>query len=622
MAGATGRWFAGLALSGVLHIGAAGLYFSTHTLEEAPDQPKQQSRLQLDTVTAPTQEAEAKTPDSTDAEEEETQSTFLGAGAVPETDAIDLNVEAHSAQTASPLTGDQASALRPIGGTVTETIASTETIENARLPETQSVTAALPDAGKATEQSISSEAIASKTASSAQVSASQMSAVAMAPTPLDVAIKPAEQAPKAEVTQASAIPQAKAQTTSPVSESIAEATPTTQTALSASSETDTAKPLTASGAIAQAANVQATVLPEVSTVAERSPPITAAASTRISSSRPASASTPIAEIPKKQVAASTPDTEQASVGQAPSIDAPLSEAGGASALESPNQSVEAVQPELPAASATAQTAWRFGDRLVTDKAALDTIQAFMNPQAPEAIGVRDDLSQVLTDIECARVSATFLPETGELEMRGHIPDPALQAPLLEAMRQSVGEGIPVKANLLHLPAPQCGALTGIAQVGLPQSTDQFTNSRLIGASAHARAYNYAEGQRLQFDLVAPDYDSYIYVDYFNASGEVIHLTPNEFVALELAVAKDTFGIGKDRPGRPGLRITIGPPYGQEIAVAFASSHPLYEGLRPIVEPAVPYLDYLQGRVSKARAANPDFKGEWVYFFITTAPATQ
>jgi hypothetical protein len=82
-------------------------------------------------------------------------------------------------------------------------------------------------------------------------------------------------------------------------------------------------------------------------------------------------------------------------------------------------------------------------------------------------------------------------------------------------------------------------------------------------------------------------------------------------------AQASFGIGKE-----GLQLTIAPPFGQEIAAAFAASEPLYDGLRPIQEPAAPYLAFLQERVREARAKNPDFKGEWVYFFITTMPATQ
>ncbi len=281
----------------------------------------------------------------------------------------------------------------------------------------------------------------------------------------------------------------------------------------------------------------------------------------------------------------------------------------------------------PSEATTAALAWNFGERIVTDPTSLAVIQAFMAPadlatSDANAGDVRDGLAAILTGVDCARLTATFIPETGALELRGHVPDPAMQAPILNALREQIGAGIPVTGNLLHLPRPQCGALSGIANAGLPQSTDQLTNALLVGDNAQAREYGFTEGQRLAFDLTAPDYDAVVYVDYFDADGQVIHLVPNETVPLVAHPARSGFGVGTDSAGKPGLDITIGPPFGQEIAVAFAASAPLFEDLRPLVEPADAYLADLKTRVAEARAADPGFKGEWVYFFITTSPATQ
>jgi hypothetical protein len=38
-----------------------------------------------------------------------------------------------------------------------------------------------------------------------------------------------------------------------------------------------------------------------------------------------------------------------------------------------------------------------------------------------------------------------------------------------------------------------------------------------------------------------------------------------------------------------------------------------------VEPAAPYLAFLRDAVARARAAHPDFRGEWFYFISETAP---
>jgi hypothetical protein len=272
---------------------------------------------------------------------------------------------------------------------------------------------------------------------------------------------------------------------------------------------------------------------------------------------------------------------------------------------------------LPAIKSTASLAWS-GDGAM-DPVSLAAIQAFMQPgdATQNTDTVRDGISALLASVPCARLQTTFIPETGELQLRGHIPDPDMRGPILAALTDQVGTAIPVSDELLILPRPQCGALSGIASVGLPQSTDQITNPRVVGPSGFARNYTYTSGQRLELDLNAPDYDGYIYVDYFTADGNVLHLQPNTLVPLEFAQAKSQQSVGKIRDNKPFLELTVSPPFGQEIAAAFASSVPLYDDLRPIQEPAAPYLEFLKNRVATARANNPDFKGEWVYFFIST-----
>lgn len=267
---------------------------------------------------------------------------------------------------------------------------------------------------------------------------------------------------------------------------------------------------------------------------------------------------------------------------------------------------------------TATLAWS-GSGGVTDPVSLKAIASFMRPQsaAAQADGVHDGISSLLSSVPCARMQAEFDPKTGSLDLRGHVPDPTMKAPLVAALQAQVGSGIKVKDALMILPRPQCGALTGIAAVGLPQSQDQLTNPRLIGPDAQARTFSYVKGQAMVLDLTAPKYAAYIYVDYFDAGGNVIHLIPNDRVPLKLHKANSTLHVGAGGPNTPHLSITVGPPYGQEIAVAFAASDPLYHGVRPLREPAGPYLAWLKKRVATARAKDPNFKGEWVYFMVRT-----
>ncbi|MCB1340267.1 MAG: DUF4384 domain-containing protein [Pseudooceanicola sp.] len=231
--------------------------------------------------------------------------------------------------------------------------------------------------------------------------------------------------------------------------------------------------------------------------------------------------------------------------------------------------------------------------------------------------LRDGLSSLLSQVPCSRLQVAFDPDTATLQLNGHIPEAGLAAPVLAALQSQMGSDIHVSDDIRILPRPQCGALSGIADVGLPQSNDQSTNPLLIGEASQARNLDFVKDQRLWFDLTAPEYDAYVYVDYFDADGNVIHLAPNDQVPLALSPRDTSLTVGTRLDTDTGLKIVIGPPYGQEIAVAFAASERLYDGERPLVEPAAPYLDFLKSRVAALRAQHEDFKGEWVYFFVTT-----
>lgn len=254
-----------------------------------------------------------------------------------------------------------------------------------------------------------------------------------------------------------------------------------------------------------------------------------------------------------------------------------------------------------------------------DPTSLTAYNQFLDPGA-EGEALRDGLGGVLASLPCARVQLSFDPETATLDLRGHVPEDSVRAPFLAALAAEMGADITLADNLRLLPRPQCGALAGIADVGLPQSTDQLTNPLLIGADAHARTLAYAGGEQLFFDLVAPDYPAFVYVDYFDAGGDVLHLMPNDLVPLAQAMPKAGLRVGAKEETDPGLRILVAPPYGQEIAVAFAASHPLFppDTSRPLQEPAGPYLAQLKQAVATARSTHADFKGEWVYFLVVTS----
>jgi len=185
----------------------------------------------------------------------------------------------------------------------------------------------------------------------------------------------------------------------------------------------------------------------------------------------------------------------------------------------------------------------------------------------------------------------------------------------------IGKAITVGNDLLHLPSPQCDVLGRVASLGLPQSTDQSDDPLVVGQAAQARIERFAGGQTLSLTLQTPDYPAWVYVDYYDNAGNVLHLIPNDHVPLRRHAPESALIIGGDGEYFSALDLTISEPYGRDIIVAYATSSPLSDDVRPIAEAAGPYLEWLRERIA-ARQERDGIRGEWVYLFVDTAAAVR
>ncbi len=317
------------------------------------------------------------------------------------------------------------------------------------------------------------------------------------------------------------------------------------------------------------------------------------------------------------VAAAAPPGQQLVAG------APRLAPTAASALVAEASATLAPQGELAAqarpdvTTISATTGWAGAGDI--DPVSLAAVESFMRPldTASEAGSPRDDMADLLDSVPCARLSATFVPETGTLELRGHVPDANAANPILAELRAKLGDSIPVEGNVIVLPSPQCGMLEAVEDLGLPQSRLQARDPLQLGAQTQLTTFEYAEGERVIIRMRAYDFPAYVYVDFFDAEGNVLHLRPNQWEALVQYQPGDLIAVGDDRDDGTGVELRVRPPFGLELVVAYASSVPLYEGLRDPVEPAQPYLEWLRTRIAELRAETPDYKGDWVYMFMQT-----
>ena len=317
----------------------------------------------------------------------------------------------------------------------------------------------------------------------------------------------------------------------------------------------------------------------------------------------------------------TLDTASPGVSSAAAIAAPQGTEVAPAATGDIAGSVARTEASDIAVAATASLAWTGDAASILDEQSLAAIQSFMGTgdiagSAAFAGSVRDGIGSALAQFPCSRLQAAFQPESGGLEIRGHIPSEDFRPAVVSMLQNTVGDSIPVGDSVLVLPSPQCGVLDAIEGLGVPQSRDQIDDPLVIGEEAQARIVQYEDGQLMTLTLTGADYDAYIYLDYYDGDGNVYHLLPSQFREENFFRTDEPFVIG-DRAS--GMNLRAAAPFGQDIAVLLAATSPLYEGVRPLVERADDYLPWLHARVDAFRESDPGFRGEWAYLFVMTGP---
>jgi serine/threonine protein kinase len=105
-----------------------------------------------------------------------------------------------------------------------------------------------------------------------------------------------------------------------------------------------------------------------------------------------------------------------------------------------------------------------------------------------------------------------------------------------------------------------------------------------------------EGDSLMVDITTAGAESFATVDYFEADGNVVHLLPNARARDNRAPAHYTATIGSLG------NWMIGPPFGNEIVALVTTPAPLFDALRPEVEPGADYLRAMEKGLARASAA--------------------
>ena len=186
------------------------------------------------------------------------------------------------------------------------------------------------------------------------------------------------------------------------------------------------------------------------------------------------------------------------------------------------------------------------------------------------------LGHELKTFDCAALTMTR--SAHRAVVAGFVASASDRDRLMQIVRRLPEAQQPATAVAVH-PWPQCEALiTFSAPLAAPHGLTLAANG---GAPA-----TLAAGTSLVLDVTTPDFPSYLYVSYVEASGEAVHLyRPAGNLGRALAPGS-RIRIG----GGPGQReLRIGPPFGPELIVAVAAASPLFAAARPQLEDARQFL---------------------------------
>ncbi len=229
--------------------------------------------------------------------------------------------------------------------------------------------------------------------------------------------------------------------------------------------------------------------------------------------------------------------------------------------------------------------------------------------AVQSVGSIMQLTQALSGFDCASLSAT-LSKDMKIAVSGYVSSDADLQHLgeklagldrtAEIVNQAVVAGKPACA-FLDLLYQKAGA--GTAVPSLP-ALRPFQHGPAY--TAHERLVVEAEATSL--------YDGYLYVDYIQHDGTVLHMLPSaEKTANAVkAGARVLLGDGTQK-------YTVAPPYGTETLIILSSPVPLFHKSRPQIEPAKDYLDALRQALETAGKGKGTAKPMGNYLFIKTGP---
>ncbi len=198
------------------------------------------------------------------------------------------------------------------------------------------------------------------------------------------------------------------------------------------------------------------------------------------------------------------------------------------------------------------------------------------------------IDSLLTKYQCAVLNKT-ISKNGKISLRGHLRQTDLEsfkneaAHLTEQVKidyQEVKVWNNAFCEVIAILSP-LKAMNDLKKLGLAIDSAKLNN-------------RYIFDEYLEMNITMPNYPGYLYVDYFQLNGHVLHMYPSTDDQAGIKEANVILSIGQSGQDK---RWQVSPPYGVELVAVIASPIPLFNQLRNEDELTEVYLSDLNALIS-------------------------
>ena len=199
------------------------------------------------------------------------------------------------------------------------------------------------------------------------------------------------------------------------------------------------------------------------------------------------------------------------------------------------------------------------------------------------------LTQAISGFDCSSLSATVSKDM-QITITGYVGNAADLGRLTKNL-SALDRTAKVLNQAIVRGWPSCEALDILHQKA------NFGADR--GSLPIVQPFNhgpkFVEDEELVVEVKATtQYDGYLYVDFYQHDGTVVHMLPGPDMTNNAVKAGQRILLGSGVQ-----KYTIAPPYGNEMLIVLSSPKPLFDKPRPQAESAKDYFDALRTALKKA-----------------------